>query len=1012
MTLIPPDPHGPLEGPADNPSEPRLLTRRDPTSDEPPTPSHSHLFAAVSRLRNRQARRVPPRPRAFRPDPSDAQAPIPRPHPLTPPNPLILNPVPTEPRPRRRFGKYLRLTIIVSEVLLALSIVAAICAVFYLRHAMRSSLPQLDGTLHVSGLSTPVTVNRDAHGVPSIHAANLDDLLFAQGYVTAQDRLWHMDVLRRHAAGELAELLGPSLLDHDREQRTLQLRAAADRAVAQLPPDQLHQLQAYAAGVNAFIDAHPHSLPVEFAVLHYTPAHWQPRDTLLVSLVMWQDLTTSFPTKLNRESLSAHLSPALLADLYPVGSWRDRPPTQPPTDLTADHGEVLQVPLDNSQSSVRPIAQPTARPEDLLHVSATLEPRNCEACRSGSNNWAVSATRSASGAPLLSNDMHLGLTVPDIWYQTTLHVDNPSAGAAQLDVTGFTIPGIPFIIVGRNAHVAWGFTNLGADVQDVRVEHLRGTGSNTEFQHTDGSWSPVTHNPEHIRVRGGRDVTLDVLTTTQTLGATTIPTPIISPLYPSDHRTLSLAWPIYDPSSLNDPFYAADTATSGASLVQALAAFGPSLNIIYADDAHHIGYHALGRIPIRGAAVQHPRELPSIAIPSGAPPPDEDADSADTAEQPQDNTAPSGSSAEPGQPAVDTEATPAPRIRYNIGSPISPIPFDALDPNQQWSGYIPYNELPAIADPPNGTLATANARITPDDYPYYVTDDWADPYRVERITKLLNGRDHLTPADMLAVQNDVHSAFDLLVAQRLAYALDHASSSVLLQDYTRLHQAADLLRQWNGDMTIESPAAAITLAARSELWPLLLTPQIAAHDHTQPRDSTAQKLVRLYNWGEADTALEKLLSHEPSRWLPPGYATWNDLLAAAVSKGLYTAHAPHDLSTWRYGNYHPVEIAHPIFGSHSLLSRVLGVATGTGLQPAPGDGVTVRASALHFGPSERFTADLASPSATNANITTGESEIPLSAFFLDQFRPWLNGTTLSTPLDNPDAVHTLTLQPN
>ncbi|MES2394045.1 MAG: penicillin acylase family protein, partial [Acidobacteriota bacterium] len=500
----------------------------------------------------------------------------------------------------------------------------------------------------------------------------------------------------------------------------------------------------------------------------------------------------------------------------------------------------------------------------------------------------------------------------------------------------------------------------------------------------------------------------------EAVGATTIATPIISPLYPTEKRSLSLAWSIYDPANLTDPFLIIDQASSGASLVQAFATFGgPTLNLIYADDLRHIGYHAIGRIPIRGPAVEHPRELPTDAIPSGAPPPDEDSDSAD---QPQDTATTATSAADDEQsnqlPTVDTESTPAPRLLYNVGSPVSPVPVDALDSTQQWSGYIPYEQLPSIIDPPNGVLATANSRITPDDYPYYVADNWADPYRVERITQLLDGHNHLTPADMLAVQNDVHSAFDLLVAQRLAYALDHASPSVLLHDATRLHQAADLLRKWNGNVTADSPAAAIAIAARAEIWPLLLTPQIAAHDRTKPKDSANEKLAALYHWGEADTALEKLLSHQPTRWLPSSYANWNDLLATAVSTALYTAHAPHDLSTWRYGSYHPVEIAHPVFGSNSILSRVLGVSTGTGLQSAPGDGVTIRTSGLHFGPSERFTADLSNPSATSANLATGESEVPLSPFFLDQFQPWLHGTTLPLPLQAPEITHTLTLRPN
>jgi penicillin amidase len=996
MNLNPPEPRGPLEGDGSTPSEPRLLTRRDPSdlndsaeaprsrwkppTERPPkaktSNGHNGLFAALDRLQRKQIHDAPELART--------------------------------PRRRRRFP--LRKIFIAWAVLSAVAVVALITTALWLRHSMRAALPQLDGTLHVAGLTAPVTVTRDVSGVPSIHAATLDDALFAQGYVTAQDRLWQMDIMRRHSAGQLAEILGSSVVEEDRRQRILQLAAAVDRAIAVIPPDQLHQLEDYSRGVNAFMASHPDTLPIEFHLLHYTPARWTPRDSLLVSLGIWQALSSSFPSKLNREALVAHLPPELIPDLYPVGSFRDRPPSQPPPDLTQDRGEIPQVPLDESQSSLHRPARPFATPQDLLHAYDALRTDRCDACRAGSNNWAVSAARSASGSPLVSNDMHLSLSVPAIWYEVALHVDHASPA---FDVTGFTLPGVPFVITGRNAHVAWGFTSLGGDVQDVRIEHLRGSGASTEFERPDGAWSPVVHHPELIRVRGGRDVKLDVLTTSQTVGSTEMPTPIISPLYPTEHRALSLAWTLYDPSTINAPFAAVNAATDGASLVAAFSTFGgPTLNLIYADDARHIGYHALGRIPIRGPATEHQREIPQEAIPYGAPPPDEDADEsqADSTQPDAAQTAPD--TAPDTSPELPTEATPAPSLHFSIGSPISAVPVDALDISQQWSGYIPYDQLPSTVDPANGILATANSRITPDDYPYAVTDDWVDAYRVERIDHLLSNRTGLTPADMLAVQNDVHSALDLMLAQRLAYAVDHALTSAISKDTTRLRQAADLLRKWNGNVSSDSSAAAIALAVRDQLWPLLLTPQIAAHDHINANDDATHELANLYTWGERNSALEKILNHTPARWLPPGFADWNDFLTVALARALHTANAPHDLTKWHYGQYHPVEIAHPVLGSHSIVSRILGVATGTGRQPAPGNGITVRASGLHFGPSERFTADLSDPEATTANITTGQSENPDSPWFLDQFLPWLHGTTLPLPLNHPATAHTLTLIPN
>jgi penicillin amidase len=868
--------------------------------------------------------------------------------------------------------------VLAAEILLLLLVLASLATTIYLRHSLHANLAQLDGEVHIAGLSAPVTITRDAHGVPSIQAASLDDLLFAQGYLTATDRLWQMDALRRHGAGELAEILGPSMVDHDRQQRYLQLRNAAERAVNTLPADQLHQLNAHARGVNAYIDTHADSLPVEFHVLHYTPARWTPRDTLLIALVMSQDLSTSFPTKLNREALAAHLPANLIADMYPVGSWRDHPPMQPPVDLTAPV-DVPQIPLDNSQSSLRP----TATPHDLLTTNTALSRETCEGCRAGSNNWVIAGNRSATGAPLLSDDMHLSLTAPGIWYEAALHINDHS-----LDVEGFTLPGVPFVIVGRNQHVAWGLTNTGSDVQDLYIEHLQGSGSDTRFQQLDGSWAPVTHHPEHIHVRGGRDLTLDVLTTTHSIGTSTIQTPILSPLYKSERRALALAWNIYDPTSITAPFLAINSAQDAASLVTAFSTFGgPSQNLVYAD-AQHIGYHTLGRIPIRGSLDHRQRALPSLIAAPVSPDTDD--------EDPTQLTV---------KPAP--EQTPAaPLIDYTIGSPLANIPVDALDPTNQWAGYIPYNELPSIIDPPFGVLATANARITPDNYPYAITNNWVDPYRVERIRHLLDNRSNLTPADMLQIQTDVHSDVDLLIAQRLAYALDHASPSALHAD-KRLHDAANLLRAWNGDLTPDSAAAAITVATRNELWPMLLSAQLRAHGITDDKQNA--DLTALYIWGEKGTALERLIAHQPKRWLPAGFANWNDLLTAAVVRAL--KQAPGNLATWKYGTYHPVEIAHPVFGSESFLSRLIGARTGTGLQPLGGDATTVHAAGLHFGPSERFTADLANPDHTFANITTGESGNPASPFYLDQFPAWQTGTTIPLPLNQPTTSHTLKLLP-
>lgn len=877
-------------------------------------------------------------------------------------------------RPQRSILKFLTISI---SILLILGITGFFAARSYVHHALVASLPQIDGTLALPGLSAPVTVQRDEHGVPYIRAASLDDLILAQGFITAQDRLFQMDLLRRHAAGELAEVMGSSLLEHDRIQRILQLRATADRAVTSLPPEQLRYIELYARGVNAAIAAQRDNLPLEFRILRYTPAPWTARDTILVGLVMFQDLTTSFPTKLGREAIAARLSPDLVADLYPVGSWRDHPPAEPIVDLTSPQ-EIPDVPLDESQTKLtRPAATPgapssqIASPADILALAQSLGPV-CESCRAGSNNWVVAGTRTATGKPLLSNDMHLGYSVPGIWYQVNLAAPSTSG---NFHAAGVSLPGVPFLIVGHNDHVAWGFTNLGADVQDVYIEHLRGSGNTAEYQTPDLAWHPVLHQTETIRVHGKPDVTLDVQSTLH--GG--VPTPIFSPLLPNEKRALSLRWAVYDPSTLSAPLLDVASATDWSSFLAAFSHFGgPAQNVVYADDQGHIGYHAFGQIPIRTAGPA--ASLNSAPAPNQLTPP---------------------AATEPGQ-APETLSTTQP-------SPDSPVPVDAVTSQYDWTGYIPFDQLPQAFDPPNGVLATANARVTPEAYPYTITDNWMAPYRNERIWKVLTSRDHLTPADMLSLQTDVYSDLDHVIAQRLAYAIDHSST----RD-KRLHQAADLLRNWNGQVDANSPVPPIVLSARDALWQLLLEPRLGSELH---RDGEGREvpLWKLYSWGERSYAAEQIIMHSPQRWLPPGFTNWDELLTTAVSHGLIAAHAPSDLSRWRHGDTYPIEIEHPIYSRSTTLRFLIGLPIGTGVKPQSGDTSTVKQVARTFGPSERFTADFSNLDNSTLNLVLGESGNPASPWFLDQWPAWYDGTTFPMPFStaavNAATKHTLTLTP-
>jgi penicillin amidase len=793
--------------------------------------------------------------------------------------------------------------------LLVLLLLCGCGFLLWLRSAARAALPVLVGDVRVAGLSAPVTVRRDAHGVPHIDAATQSDLFMAQGYVTAQDRLWQMDAFRRNSEGELAEVMGSSLVAHDKTQRVLGMGRAAQRIYAHLPALERACIDDYARGVNLFIAQHENSLPPEFRLLRYRPRPWTGVDSVAVGLMMVQTLDTHAAAKLGRSHVAAKLhNPKLEADLYPVGSWRDHPPTGIDVDLSAPHPEPPPSDDDQDPPTETRLTPFADMPGGMTALLKLLGLPACDGCAAGSNEWVIAGSRTASGKPLLSNDMHLGFSVPGVWYMADLR-------APGFHAAGVTLPGFPLIVAGHNEHVAWGFTALMADVQDLYVEKLDGKGN---YLAANGEWTPLSVDRETIHVRGGKDVTLNVESTDHG--------PIVNPiLTSSETRTIALQWNLYDPTLQTLPLYEMNTASNWTEFSAALAQWcWPAQNLVYADDQGHIAYQAIGRVPLRPAG-------------------------------------------------------------------LSGVPID--DNAHQWQGYIPFADMPHAVDPPSDFLATANSRVTTPQSPYPLTLEWIDPYRVERIYKLLDGRDQLTPQDMLSTQTDIYSEVDQEMGQRLAYAIDQTPGAD-----ARLRKAADLMRSWDGRLTTDSAAASIVTRTRAVLWPMILKPKLG-------------NTMSDYHWGEKNFAEEEIVMHAKADWLPPGYSNWNALLTAAVKKAMEDGHAPADVADWKYGSWHTIDIEHPLARFLPLPGHMLG----TGPQPMSGDATTVKQVGNDVVPSQRFTMDWSNVDGSTENIVLGESGNPLSPYFMDQWSDWYNGTTFALPFTPPAVAaqtrHTLRLMP-
>jgi len=779
---------------------------------------------------------------------------------------------------------------------------------------VRSALPQLDGSLPVKGLSAPVKVTRDGHGVPTIEAATLEDLFLAQGYVTAQDRLWQMDVMRRFAGGELSEILGEDALKIDREQRILGLRAAARKSVEMASPRDRSYFDAYARGVNAFIETHGNTLPIEFRILKYRPDPWRPEDSIVIANQMVKDLNYyTFGDTMAREKILAKLGPDLTADLYVNRSWHDRPPTVMREDLNdqENQGDSDDEEDDDDAGPDNSVTQQRGGGGEIW-AQRTPEAVN------GSNDWVVSGTHTVTGKPLLSNDMHLGHQMPNLWYEAHLKSGN-------LDVAGVTLPGLPYVIVGHNQRIAWGFTNVGPTVTDAFIETFNGQGA---YQTPQG-WQEPRHRTEVIHVKGKPDVAVDVKITRHG--------PIITDILPGETRQVALRWTLYD--GLHMMFFDVDAAQNWEKFREAFSQLdAPGQNVAYADVDGNIGYQTTGRIPIRAAG---------------------------------------------------------------DGS----LPVSGANDAHEWTGYIPFDKLPSIYNPPSGVIATANGRITPDGYPYSISAHWEAPWRTERIYHVLESGRKFAATDMLALENDVHSENDLFAAERLVYAIDHASKPT-----SRVRQAADLMRNWDGRMLASSAAPTIAVRSAQELTRLLLEPRLGP----APEDPKQQETTlswKTYHWQMRTVWLQNILLHQPKRWLPEKYPNYDELLTAAVEGAVSGPAAPKDLASWHWGSFNAVEIDHPVLGKIPLVRHW----AAPGVREQSGSGYTVKAVTRHHGPSERFTANLADFDQSTLNTVTGQGGNFLSPYYMDQWRAWYEGSTFTLPFTSQaieaTGVHRLVLEP-
>src|SRR5687767_373199 len=442
-------------------------------------------------------------------------------------------------------------------------------------------------TLQISGIKEKITIRRDERGIPYIEAQNDEDLYFGQGYATAADRLWQMDLFRRTARGELAEIMGAgpnnAALDQDKLHRTYGFIQAAEAEYANLSPRSRAVLEAYARGVNAYASSlEAKSRPPEFQILNYDFRPWIPQDSIVVVKLFFEALSDTWRLDLMRQNLAslprekqAVLMP-LVSSLDVIVVGKDVPARATPARST---GAVASPLSPESQKALAHSALIAA--DALARVGLHADEL------AASNNWVISGKRTVSGKPLLANDPHLRPSAPSIWYMTHL-------SAPGVRIAGVTSAGLPGVIIGHNEHVAWGFTNVGPDVQDLYLEKF--DPANPKRYQTPSGWQDAVIRREEIKVRkglasAGHDVVTHEVTVTRH-------GPII---FEGDGKRYALRWTAFDSKRLaGDLNYALNRARNWEEFKIALHSFvAPTQNVVYADVNGHIGYHASGIVPIR-----------------------------------------------------------------------------------------------------------------------------------------------------------------------------------------------------------------------------------------------------------------------------------------------------------------------------------------------------------------------------------------------------------------------------
>ncbi|MDD4108003.1 MAG: penicillin acylase family protein [Prolixibacteraceae bacterium] len=767
-------------------------------------------------------------------------------------------------------------------ILFSITAVTLISAYLVLENVKKSALPDYNQDIQIPGLESKVTVMRDSFAIPHIFSRNESDLYKAVGFVMAQDRLWQMDLLRRVTRGRLSEVMGKDQLQTDLLMRALRIEEKSEDVLTQSSPEVIKALNDFCEGVNFYINNFP--LPPEFRILGYKPEPWRPEHSInLIGYMAW-DLASGWNNELLLHNIKKEVSTIHFEDLLPQDG---------------KHSTLIYEELH---------IQENLPEETLLTAAGNLKNMGIEIFN-GSNNWAVSGKKSATGKPLLANDMHLGLFAPGIWYQMH-HVAGRS-----LNVTGLVLPGQPFVICGHNDSIAWGMTNVAVDDIDFYVETLND--DSTRYL-LDGEWRNLLIKDIKIETKEGEVIRENLMFTHRG--------PLVNRFKDQKEPAISIRWTGNETSNEMKTIYLLNRAANWSDFRNAVKYFKSiSQNIVYADVKGNIGLQCSAGVPKR--------------------------------------------------PANGINIFPGDTSLYD------------------WSGFVPFEELPFEFNPERGYVSSANNKTAPGDYPYIIGHWYAMSDRIDRIREMLEETEKHSVEDFCRIQSDFKSKKaekwvpEFLVALNSESGWNEAESKAL-----------EKLKTWDFKMDKESQAASVFDIVYRKMGENLVKDELPSQLYEKYKNERI--LIENLNLN--------ILPEKDSPWIDnistPEKESFSDLIILAFKETVeeLTHLTGQDPENWQWGKIHTFTLSHPlsvvkIADKAFNLSRGPFPVSGSYHTACPYSYSFKNLYKVNHGASHRHIFDLSGWDNSKTIIPTGTSGIPASDFYLDQTERYLSGSYHTDP---------------